>query len=304
MSLPKASHRETQSQSEFVRSVRNDDVGSANIARKIFVVLEPERPWYKLDLEELWNYRELLYFLAWRDVKVRYKQTALGALWAILQPLLAMLIVTLLFSSLKEVSAGNLPYPLFAYSGLVLWVFFANSVIYSSTSLIGNTNLLTKVYFPRILIPTAAVLACTLDFLISCTLLVPLSLWFGVKLSASALLAPVFVLLTVLLATGVGLFMSALCVKYRDVPYALPFAVQLLMFVSSVITPPNLLPETFRWLFLLNPLTGLIESFRTALFGGLIEWTAVATATVLTLVVCSGALLYFRRVERDFADIV
>lgn len=284
--------------------MRSDDFISSNVPLQLTAVIESERSWLKLGLKEVWNYRELLYFLAWRDIRVRYKQTALGALWAILQPLLGMLVFTLLFTSLSGVTTGNLPYPLFAYSGLVLWVFFANSVTYSANSLVGNANLLTKVYFPRIIIPTAAVAACVLDFFISCSLLVPLSLWYGVKFSASVLLAPIFVMLTILLATGVGLFMAALCVKYRDVRYALPFAVQLLMFVSSVITPPSLIPEKFRWLFMLNPLTGTIENFRTALFGGSLNWTSLMAATVVTLLVCSGALIYFRRVEQSFADIV
>lgn len=284
--------------------VRNDDFTSSNLPPQFFAVIEPTRSWFKFELKELWDYRELFYFLAWRDVKVRYKQTALGVLWAILQPLLAMFVFALLFSRLEGLTAGNLPYPLFAYSGLVLWVFFANSVNYSANSLVGNTNLLTKVYFPRMIIPMAAVFACALDFFISCSLLVPLSLWYGVKFSASALLAPVFVILLMILAIGVGLVLSALCVKYRDVRYALPFGLQLLMFVSSVITPPSLIPEKFRGLFLLNPLTGTIENFRAVIFGSPINWTSLIAAAVVTLLVISGALLYFRRVEQSFADTV
>lgn len=299
MSSQKAQRAENQP-----HSVRNDDLTSSDVPPQLFAVIEPTRSLFKLELKELWDYRELLYFLAWRDVKVRYKQTALGVLWAILQPLLAMLVFTLLFSQLEGLTAGSLPYPLFAYSGLVLWMFFANSVNYTANSLVGNTSLLTKVYFPRIIIPTSAVFACALDLLISCWLLVPLSLWYGVNFSTSALMAPVLVMLLIILAIGVGLFTSALCVKYRDVRYALPFGVQLLMFVSSVITPPSLIPEKFRGLFVLNPLTGIVENFRAVTFGHPINWTSLIAAVALTMLVFSGALLYFRRVEQSFADIV
>ncbi len=284
--------------------LRLDEPAAFYLPCEPFVVIEPQRSWLKLRLKELWDYRELLYFLAWRDIKVRYKQTALGVTWAVLQPLLAMAVFTLIFGRLEGATADGLPYPLFAYSGLLLWVFFANAVTNSGNSLVTSSNLITKVYFPRMIIPAAAVAAGTLDFVLACVLLVPLALWYGVGLSANMLLAPAFVLLTMLCALGVGLWMSALNVKYRDVRHALPFAVQLWMFVSSVIAPSHVVPAKFRWLLFLNPLTGIIENFRAALFGRAVNWTSLAVALAVTLGLFVSAMLYFRRVERSFADVV
>ncbi|MBC7929604.1 MAG: ABC transporter permease [Rubrivivax sp.] len=268
------------------------------------LIIEPESSLSLIDLKDLWGYRELLYFLVWRDIKVRYKQTALGAAWAVLQPLLTTLVFTLFFGRLAGPAVGGLPYPLFAYSGLLLWLFFANSVTNSGNSLVGNSNLITKVYFPRVIIPAAAVAACTLDLIVASALLVPLALWYGVGLAASALLAPLFVLLTMLCALGTGFWVSALNVRYRDVRYALPFAVQLWMFVSSVIAPSSVVPEQYRQLLFLNPLTGIIENFRAAIFGGGVNRTSLAAAIAVTLIVFSSGALYFRRTERSFADVV
>lgn len=273
--------------------------------RRPFAIIEPIRSSrLKLELAELWSYRELLFFLAQRDIKVRYKQTALGALWAILQPILAMLVFTLLFGRLQGVRAGDLPYPLFAYCGLVLWLFFSNAVTSSVNSLIGNTNLLTKVYFPRLIIPAATVLAGTLDFLISSALIVPLALWYGVKFSSVAVFAPLLVLLTMLSALAVGLWMSALTVTYRDVRYVVPFATQLLMFVSSVIVPATVIPERFRWILFLNPLSGAIENFRAVLFGTAINWLSLVASVMITIVTFICAVLYFQHKEQSFADII
>ncbi|HSE30654.1 MAG TPA: ABC transporter permease [Pyrinomonadaceae bacterium] len=270
------------------------------------VVIEPRSSWKLLDLTELWAYRELLYFLTWRDVKVRYKQTFLGVAWAVIQPLFTMAIFTLFFGRLAGLDSrtGGIPYPLFAYAGLLPWTFFSNALTSSGNSLVGNANLITKVYFPRIIVPTAAVAAGLIDFAIGFLLLVPLMIYYGVSVTGNLLMIPVLVLLITILATAVGMWLSALNVKYRDIRFALPFVIQLWMFVSPIIYPASILPPRWRWLLDLNPLTGIIEAFRSALFGQTFNWTSLAIATVLTLLSLVYAAFSFSRVERRFADIV
>jgi lipopolysaccharide transport system permease protein len=257
-----------------------------------------------LDLREIWAYRELLYFLVWRDVKVRYKQTALGATWAILQPLATMLVFTLFFGRVAGAGAPNVPYPLFAYAGLALWTFFANAVTNSGNSLVGSANLITKVYFPRAIIPAAAVVAGLLDFLIASALLAALLIWYGVAPGQTLALAPVFVALATLCALGVGMWASALNVKYRDVRYVLPFAVQVWMFASSVIVASSFVAPRWRWLLRLNPMAGIVEGFRASLFNEPINWAGVGAASAITLALLVTGLFYFRRTEEEFADVV
>src|SRR5262245_40336398 len=232
--------------------------------------LLPERPLVRitpgedrsgLNLRELWAYRELLYFLTWRDVKVRYKQTLLGAAWAIIQPLFAMLIFTLFFGRLAGVPSDGIPYPLFAYAGLLPWTFFSNAVTSSGNSLVGSANLITKVYFPRMIIPGAAVAAGLIDLLVAFVILIVLMVYYQVGVTIHILMAPALVVLTTLLATGCGMWMSALNVKYRDIRYALPFAIQLWMFATPIIYPLSLIPSDYRWLLKLNPLSGIIEGY-------------------------------------------
>lgn len=268
------------------------------------MVIEPSRVWRIGELKDLWAFRELLYFLTWRDVKVRYKQTALGIAWAIIQPLFTMLIFTLFFGRLAGVPSDNVPYPIFAYAGLLVWVFFSNSITSSGNSLVGSANLITKVYFPRMIIPGAAVAAGLVDFAIAFVILVFLMIFYSIGVTWNILMFPILVLLTTLLALGVGMWMSALNVKYRDVRFALPFLVQLWMFVSPVIYPASFLPAKFRWLLLLNPMTGIVEGFRASLFGRSFDWTALVISTVITLLVLIYASYSFRRMERSFADIV
>src|SRR5438105_2193818 len=267
---------------------------------KPLVVIEPSRSFIAVDLGELRAYRELLYFLMWRDVKVRYKQTTLGAAWVALQPLLTMVVFSLVFGRLAGLRSDGIPYPLFAYAGLLPWTFFSGAVNKSGNSLIGNANLITKVYFPRILIPAAAVGAGLLDFAIAFLVLVLLMLYYGVAPTWGLVLLPALVVLVALLALGVGLLTSALNVKYRDVGNALPFMIQLWMFASPVIYPASMLPEEWRWLLKLNPLTGIIEGFRFALFGhrGL-DWAALAISTVVTLTLLTYAAYNFRRMEKS-----
>lgn len=254
-----------------------------------------------LNLKDFWNYRELLYFLTWRDVKVRYKQTLLGAAWAVLQPLLLMLIFNFFFARMAGITSGTVPYPLFVFAGLLPWTFFANAVANSGNSLVGSTNLITKIYFPRIFIPAAAVAAGLVDFCIAFTLLIALMFYYGVGVHASLLLLPVLIILTTLLALGVGMLMSALNVKYRDIRYALPFMIQVWLFLSPVIYP---VPENWRWLLSLNPMTGIVEGFRAALFGEPLSWLSFGVAAGITLVLLVASAFVFRRMEKSFADVI
>ena len=268
------------------------------------VVIQPSKKWSLLNLKDIWAYRELLFFLTWRDVKVRYKQTALGAAWAILQPLFMMIIFTIFFGRLAAVDSSGIPYPLFALAGLVPWTFFANSITASGNSLVGSANLITKVYFPRLIVPAAAMLAGLVDFVLAFGMLCLLMLYYRVTLTVQVLFLPVLVLLTALFGLGVGTWMSALNVKYRDVRFALPFVIQLWLFVSSVILPSTSVPQKWRWILLLNPMSGIIEGYRAALFGLPFDWTALGMASVLTIAVLLYAIYAFGRVERSFADII
>jgi lipopolysaccharide transport system permease protein len=268
------------------------------------VVIQPSNRWSLLSFKDIWAYRELLFFLTWRDVKVRYKQTALGAAWAILQPLFMMIIFTIFFGRLAAVNSAGIPYPLFALAGLVPWTFFANSITASGNSLVGSANLITKVYFPRLIVPAAAMLAGLVDFLLAFLMLCGLMIYYRVGLTIQVLFLPVLVLLTALFSLGVGTWMSALNVKYRDVRFALPFVIQLWLFVSSVILPSSAIPQKWRWILMLNPMSGIIEGYRAALFGLPFDWPTLGLASLLTIVVLLYSFYSFSRVERSFADII
>ena len=256
-------------------------------------------------ITELWRYRELFYFLAWRDVKVRYKQTALGVVWAVLQPLLTMAIFTAIFGRLANIPSGGLPRPLFYFCALVPWTYLSSSVNSAAMSLVSNTALLTKIYFPRLILPASAALSGLLDFLISSLLLIPLMFYYHTPVDANLLLWPVLVALIVLLALGVGLFLAALNVQFRDVKYAIPFAIQIWLFVSPIIYPSSIVPAGFRWLVILNPLTGIVEAFRTTVTAdAAFDWVQLAISGALTVGLFLGALVFFKRTERAFADIV
>ena len=268
------------------------------------VVIQPSKRWSLLSLKDIWAYRELLFFLTWRDVKVRYKQTALGAAWAILQPLFMMIIFTLFFGRLAGVASSGIPYPLFALAGLVPWTFFSNAITASGNSLVGSANLITKVYFPRLIVPAAAMLAGLVDFVLAFVLLILLMLYYRTPFNVQMLFLPVLVLLTATFALAVGTWMSALNVKYRDVRFALPFIIQLWLFVSSVILPSSSIPQKWRWILLLNPMSAIIEGYRSTLFGLPFDWPALGIAAVLTILALLYAIYAFGRVERSFADII
>lgn len=289
---------------EGATAVKVESANPLTPAREPLVSIRPSGKWIAPDLASLWPYRELLYFLMWRDVKVRYKQTLLGAAWAIIQPLLAMAIFTLFFGRLAGVPSDNLPYPIFAYAGLLPWMFFSNAVTNSGNSLVGSANLITKVYFPRMIIPAAAVGAGLIDFAIALLILIVLMIYYGISITWSLLMFPVLVGLTVLLATGVGMWMSALNVKYRDVRHALPFLIQLWMFATPIVYPASLVPAKWRLVYALNPLTGIIEGFRSSVFGKTFDWPLLATSSAITVVVLVFSLYSFRRMEKSFADLV
>jgi len=255
-------------------------------------------------LLELWHYRELLCFLAWRDVKVRYRQTLLGVAWAVLQPLLTMLLFTLFFGRLARVPSEGVPYALFAYAGLLPWTFFANAVTNSANSVVANPDLVTKVYVPRLLVPFAAILASLVDFGIGFALAIGLMAYYRVAPGVALAALPLLVILTAIFAAAVGTWMAALNVKYRDVRYALPFAVQTWLFASPVIYPSTLVPAQWRPLFMLNPLSGLIEGYRSCLLGRQFDWAALSASVALTLVAFLLATRSFRRMETGFADVI
>jgi lipopolysaccharide transport system permease protein len=269
-----------------------------------YSLIRSEAAGVQLNLQELWHYRELLYFLTLRDIKVRYKQTLMGLAWVIIQPLMTMLIFTLVFNRFVRLDAGPLPYPLFALSGLLLWLFFSSAVSNSTNSLISNANLITKVYFPRMFIPAAAVGAGLVDLFVAFVLLIVLVLYYGLSLTPSLLLLPLFVFLMTLLALGVSLFSAAVTVKYRDLRHALPFIIQLWMFASPVIYPAAIVPERWRWLLTVNPIAGIIEGFRAALTGQPFNWFQLSLATGITVTLLLFSIYVFRRFEDTFADVV
>jgi lipopolysaccharide transport system permease protein len=246
----------------------------------------------------------LLYILTERDIKVRYKQTILGALWAIIQPLFTMLVFTLFFGRLAGMPSDNIPYPIFAYAGLLPWTFFSNAVTNSGNSLVGNSNLITKVYFPRMIIPIATVGAGLVDFTIAFALLVILMIYYGVGLSINIVMFPFLVILTSFLAIGIGMWLSGLNVKYRDIRYALPFVIQLGMFATPIIYPASIVPENWRWVLAFNPLTGIIEGFRSAFFARPFDWLGLSISIVMTFLILIYSAYSFRKMEKSFADIV
>jgi lipopolysaccharide transport system permease protein len=275
-----------------------------NLPEKPVVIIEPTKSWVAVNLDDLWSYRELLYFLAWRDIKVRYKQTVLGVAWAILQPLMMMIVFSVLFGRVAGLPSDGVPYPLFVYVGVLVWTFFATAITSSGNSLVGSANLITKVYFPRMIIPSAAVCAAVIDLLFAFLLLVPLMAYYRTAISwRVAMLVPLLGLL-MLLALGVGMWMSALNVKYRDVRFAMPFLTQIWFFLSPVIYPLSRMPNKLKLVMILNPMAGILEGFRSALFGLPFNWLAIGISTVTTLALLVYAAFWFQRMEREFADIV
>lgn len=277
---------------------------SYNLPDRPVVTIEAHKSWVPLDLRALWAYRELLYFLMWRDIKVRYKQTVLGAAWAVIQPLVTMIVFTYFFGKLARMPTDGVPYPIFVYTALLLWTFFSNGVTSGGNSLIGSSNLITKVYFPRLIIPSAAVGAGLLDLAIASVLLIGLLVYYDFAVTWAYLMLLPIIVITTLFALGVGIWASALNVRFRDVRYALPFLIQIWFFVSPIIYPSSLVPEEWRWLLALNPFTGIVEAFRASLFGRDLPWLPLAYSAGFTLIMLVYSSYTFRRMERSFAEII
>ena len=272
-------------------------------------IIQPSKGWFSLQLGALWHYRELLYFLVWRDIKVRYKQTALGVTWVILQPVVSMVVFTFLFGNLLGVPSGDVPYPIFSYAALLPWNYFASSINKSSTSLVMNTNLVTKVYFPRMVIPISSVLSGLVDFGFGFLVLIGLMIYFRIPPTWTILFLPAFLFLAMLTALGFGFWLSALNVRYRDINYLVPYLIQIWMYLTPVIYSVTLIPEQYQFLLALNPMTAVVGGFRWALLG---SYLADAQAPVdviifsflISLLVLITGAVFFRRTERTFADVI
>ena len=267
-------------------------------------IIEPQKGWRLIDVQELWQYKDLLWFLVWRDVKSRYAQSILGIGWAIIQPVFNMIVFTVIFGNLARIDSDGVPYAIFNYAAMVPWTYFANSLTEAGGSLVSSSNLLNKVYFPRLIIPLAPVLAKLLDFGIAMLLLFGLMLTYGIAPTIWALALPLLVLLMMLAASGAGMWLTALAIQYRDVKYALTFGVRLLMYAAPVVYSVNLIPDRYRLLYGLNPMAGVIEGFRSALLGtNPMPWDLIGVGAAVAVVLFITGALYFKRMERVFADV-
>jgi lipopolysaccharide transport system permease protein len=277
---------------------------SESLPDKPLITIERSKSWSAAEFRDLWAYRELLYFLMWRDLKVRYKQTVIGVAWIVMQPLMTTLIFTVFLGMLARVPFDGPSYPLFVFVGLMPWTFFSNALNSSAYSLVGNAHLITKVYFPRMIVPAAGVGARLVDLSITFVILAALMIYYRAPITPNILMLPVLVALATLLALGFGMLISAVHVKYRDVGVALPVLIQFWMYLSPVVYPSSLVPEKWRVIYDLNPLVGIIDGFRTALFGGPFNWYALAISAIATTVMLIASVYFFRRVEKGFADII
>jgi len=282
----------------------NSDLQEEFFGHQHTTVIEPPKGWHMLNWRELWAYRELLWVLTARDIKVRYKQTVLGAAWAIVRPVLTMLIFSVVFGTLAKMPSDGFPYPVFVYAALLPWTFFATAISTSGQSLVGSTNLVSKVYFPRLIIPLSSIGAGLIDLAISTGILLLMMLWYGVGWSVNLLAAPVLLMAVIFIALGVGTLLSALTVAYRDFTHLTPFIVQIWMYITPVIFPVSLVPERWQWLLYLNPMTGLIEGFRSAFLGKAFDMQGLGISFLMAVVIFVIGITYFEKVERRFADII
>lgn len=269
------------------------------------IVVKPSKGWISLDLGELWEYRELLYFLSWRDIKIRYKQTVLGAAWAVIQPFFTMVVFSLFFGKLAKVPSDGIPYPIFAYAALVPWHFFANGINQSANSLVGNANLIKKVYFPRLVVPLSSVISGVVDFILAFAVLLGMMFFYDMYPTSNILWLPLFLLLAFVTSLGVGLWLSALNVQFRDVFYVVPFLIQFWLFATPIAYPSSLLPEPWRTLFGINPMVGVVEGFRWALLGtDTTPGPIIIVSTMVALMSLVSGVFFFRRMEKTFADVI
>jgi lipopolysaccharide transport system permease protein len=276
---------------------------SANLKSPVKII-RPLDGWLPIDLEELWEYRELIHTFAMRDIKVRYKQTALGAAWAVIQPFMMMVVFTIFFGKLAKIPSEGIPYPLFSYAALLPWTLFSEGITRSTNSMITNANIMTKVYFPRLVMPISGILSPLIDFMIAFVILIAMMLFYGFVPTINIIWLPVFILLALMTSLGVGLWLSAFNVQYRDFQYTLPFLIQLWLFASPVVYPSTLLPESYRWIYGLNPMAGVIEGFRWALLGTNPPSTMIAFSFVIVMVILISGAYYFKRMEKTYADVV
>lgn len=285
------------------QTVKLDTIAGAAAEQVPLLVLRPKKGWQQLGLKDLWQYRELLYFLCWRDIKVRYKQTALGVAWAIVQPLMTMVLFSLFFGRLAKMPSDGVPYPLFVFTALVPWMFFSNGITQSAGSLVENANLLKKVYFPRLAVPVASIIAGVVDFFCSFVVLVALMMYYGIVPSVSILTLPLFLALACIASLGIGLWLSALNVQFRDVRYVIPFLTQLWLFATPIAYPSSLLSEPLRTLYGLNPMVGVVEGFRWALLGTETSpGPMLLVSSLASVIVLVTGAFYFRRMEVTFSD--
>ena len=268
------------------------------------LVIRPPRKWVPIDLGELWSYRELLFFFVWRDVKIRYKQTGLGVAWAVIQPLFTMLIFSVIFGGLAKIPSDGVPYPLFSLAALLPWQLFSEGMTRSTTSMVANANIITKVYFPRLIMPIAGIISPIVDFLVAIGILVLMMAYYGFVPTMNVVFLPLFVLLALATSLGVGLWLSALNVQYRDFQYTVPFLIQIWMYASPVVYSTNLVPAKYQLLYGLNPMAGVIEGFRWALLGSAPPSGVIALSVVVVLVLLVSGAFYFKKMEQYFADIV
>jgi len=268
-------------------------------------VIEPPKSWLSLDLKEVWAYRDLLGILAWRDVSVRYKQSIIGVGWTVIQPLMTMIIFTIIFGRFAKLPSEGLPYPIFTYCALLPWNYFARSLSDSSNSLVGASHLITKVYFPRLILPLSRVLAGLVDFAIAFVILIAMMLWYGIAPTAGLLMLPLFMTVAMLAALSVGLWLTALNVKYRDVQFVVPFLAQFWMYASPVAYSASIVPQKWQWVYGLNPMVGVVEGFRWALLGKTApDFGAMSASLMIVIVLFISGLYYFRKMEQTFADII
>lgn len=284
----------------------NSALHSAETAEtKPTIIIEPRRGLLNLDLAAIWQYRVLLYFLVWRDLKVRYKQTAIGIGWAVIQPLITMLIFSVIFGYFAKLPSDGLPYPIFAYSALLPWNYFASALNRCSVSVVADAHLITKVYFPRLILPIAGTISGLIDFSISFILLLGMMTWYGIAPGWTALAIPAFLALALMTALSIGLWLAALNVRYRDVGYTIPFIVQVWMFLSPIVYPVSIIPEKYRLLYSFNPMVGVIEGFRWALLGKASpDFSVMAVSAVVVGVLFVTGLVFFKNMEQTFADVV
>jgi len=283
----------------------SDEKGVRVASEAPVIVVKPTKGWISLKLDELWQYRELLYFLAWRDIKVRYKQTALGAAWAIIQPFFTMVVFSIFFGKLAKMPSDGIPYPIFAYAALVPWSFFSNGLNQSANSLVGSANLIKKVYFPRLVVPISSVISGVFDFILAFLVLLGLMLYYGMFPTLNIVWLPFLLLLTLITSLGVGLWLSALNVQFRDVRYTVPFLTQFWLFATPIAYPSSLLSQPWRTLYGINPMVGVVEGFRWALLGtDTAPGPIIIVSSAVALALLVGGTFYFRRMEKTFADVV